>query len=86
MPDFERLRDAIAAEEPENLLTHSVFSVGGQANGPSTHGEAFMPHPSADGAVAARLNIEYQMALKEWQALPWLKRTRTPKPERPIGI
>ncbi len=44
------------------------------------------PHRSADGARAAQLNVEYQQALKEWQALPWLKRMRVPKPTPPTGI
>ena len=44
------------------------------------------PHPSADPARAAQLNLEYQRAKKAWEALPWLKRMRTPKPEPPTGI
>jgi hypothetical protein len=42
----------------------------------STHGETSKPHPSADGARGAQLNIEYQKARKadvnSWQNEIWL--------------
>jgi hypothetical protein len=44
------------------------------------------PDPAADSNRAARRNIQYQKDLAAWEALPWLKRHRTPKPQRPMGI
>ncbi|MDM8525831.1 tetratricopeptide repeat protein [Desulfococcaceae bacterium HSG8] len=48
------------------------------------------PHPSADPKAAARLNIAYHEELKkyrkklaEYKRLPFWKRFRTPKPEKP---
>jgi CHAT domain len=47
---------------------------------------ASTPHPAANPERAARLNIQYIQDLKNWQALPWWKRLRTKKPDRPTGI
>jgi hypothetical protein len=44
------------------------------------------PHPNANAERAARLNLEYQRDVARWNALPWLKRVRTKKPEPPRGI
>lgn len=35
---------------------------------------------------AAQLSVQYVAARKAWDALPWQKRMRIPKPERPTGI
>ena len=71
-------------------LGQSPGARGGSSTGSgpraSTRGETSIPHPSADGARSAQLNIAYQKALKAWQALPWLKRMRMPKPTPPSGI
>jgi hypothetical protein len=77
----------MALQKEEELLFrelggHRRLAIYGSQNWavPST------PHPAADGNRAVRLNVEYQTAIKAWQALPWLKRMRTPKPEPPIGV
>jgi hypothetical protein len=44
------------------------------------------PHPAADPERAVEQNAEYQQKLARWQALPWWKRWRAPKPVRPAGI
>jgi hypothetical protein len=72
IPLYEHIRDAIAAEENKSRILWDGYNP--------------TPHPSTDGARAAQLNIEYQRALKNWQALPWLKRMRTRKPTPPTGI
>jgi hypothetical protein len=43
-------------------------------------------HPAADPNRAMRLNLEYQKARRQWEALPWWKRMMTKKPEPPTGI
>jgi tetratricopeptide (TPR) repeat protein len=43
-------------------------------------------HDRADPNEAMRRNIEYQQAIAAWEALPWLKKLRTKKPEPPGGI
>ena len=42
--------------------------------------------PAGPAARAAKLNVEYQQALAQWQQLSWLKRLRTKKPKPPEGI
>jgi tetratricopeptide (TPR) repeat protein len=42
-------------------------------------------HPGADADRAAALNIAYQKDLAAWNALPFLKRLRTKKPQPPEG-
>jgi tetratricopeptide (TPR) repeat protein len=44
------------------------------------------PHPTADPERAAQLNRQFIEDLRRWEALPRLKRLRTPKPRRPKGI
>ncbi|MEK6324266.1 MAG: DUF4062 domain-containing protein [Acidobacteriota bacterium] len=44
------------------------------------------PHPGTNAERAAQLNIQYQQDLARWNALPWWKRVRTKKPDRPTGI
>ncbi|HSB09187.1 MAG TPA: DUF4062 domain-containing protein [Blastocatellia bacterium] len=45
-----------------------------------------VPHPATNAERAAELNIRYQQDLARWKALPWWKRVRTKKPDRPTGI
>ncbi|MGO8796943.1 MAG: AAA family ATPase [Candidatus Sulfotelmatobacter sp.] len=42
--------------------------------------------PADDDNRAVQLNLHYEAAKKSWQALPWWKRMRTPKPKPPAGI
>jgi tetratricopeptide (TPR) repeat protein len=44
------------------------------------------PHPAADPERAVRLNMEYQERVRQWRALPWLKRKLTKPPEPPTGV
>jgi hypothetical protein len=43
-------------------------------------------HPGADADRAVALNIAYLKDLAAWNALPFLKRLRTKKPQPPEGI
>lgn len=45
-----------------------------------------IPHPGADADRATQLNLEYQQELARWNSLPWWKRLKEKKPERPRGI
>lgn len=60
-----------------------------EASSSAIHGACYggsRPHPDADPNRAAQRNIEYQKRLAEWQALPFLRRLITKRPERPRGI
>ncbi len=86
-----KVENAITRLQPaDNVNTGQSTSTppgdGQKANTIQTRGETSRPQPSADGARAARVNIAYQNKLKEWKALPWLKRTFTAKPMPPTEI
>jgi hypothetical protein len=49
-------------------------------------GLASVAHPANDPNRAVRVNLQFIEDLKRWQALPWYKRIRTKKPERPTAI
>jgi tetratricopeptide (TPR) repeat protein len=73
IPNLERIRDSISSYR---TTTHrsQVWAV------------ASTPHPSANGARAQQMNLEYQTERKKWEALPWWKRIRTTEPKPPTGI
>ena len=82
VPRFERIRDSILADKASPVDYPSES----EARRIEAWAAPSIPHPSADGARAAQLNIEYQKAKKAWEALPWWKRMRTTRPEPPTGI
>jgi hypothetical protein len=53
---------------------------------PWSSGLASVAHPSANPDRASNLNRQYIQDLQRWHALPWWKRLRVKKPERPTGI
>jgi hypothetical protein len=87
LPTDEQYLETLAAKAHGSEPAHSLPAGSGQqSHRVQIHGYYSTPHPSANGAHAAQLNMEYQKARKAWEALPWLKRVRTPKPEPPTGI
>jgi WD40 repeat protein len=64
---------------------HGVHSI---RNAPRAFsgGLASAPHPKANPELAAQLNINYSQDLNKWKELPWWRRIRIKKPERPTGI
>jgi WD40 repeat protein len=74
--------DAIASVS--NML--AAIDASGTSALPVGFAEIPSPHPRADGNRAAQLNMEYQKARRAWEALPWWKRIRTPRPEPPTGM
>jgi hypothetical protein len=86
-----KIEDAIAKLQPAHDLnsTRSISTSSRdsqQAKSVQIEDETSKSYPSADGKRTAQLNFKYQKAMREWQALPWLKRLRTPKPAPPPGI
>jgi tetratricopeptide (TPR) repeat protein len=76
---------------PPSRTTRGLANPAPRATAPTPPSPVAMP-PTAPldrnspAARAARLMIEYEQALVQWEALPWLQRLRTKKPEPPQGI
>lgn len=79
IPQIESTRAAIVAEGVGSQPAAYKSTGNQQASMIQSQGDYSTPHSSPDGARAAQLHVEYQKALKKWQALPWLKRIRNPK-------
>jgi len=82
---FER---SLGSDHPTTQQVREILaSIGvsrsrrGTASGPLP-----TPHSSADPRSAAALNRRYLDDMRIWEALPRLKRLRSPKPKRPTGI
>jgi hypothetical protein len=86
LPTDEKFLDSARGKLRQAESTGGEDSSAQSSRRITTYAEPSRPHPAADGARAAQLNMEYIAARKAWEALPWLKRIRTPKPEPPSGI
>lgn len=72
--------------EDRDFLTELAIATG-ESRHPAAHSVyVSTPHPGTNAERAAELNIQYQQDLARWSALPWWKRVRTKKPDRPTGI
>jgi tetratricopeptide (TPR) repeat protein len=79
---LEMLRDRDTFGDLNSL---NLFSAAGSKT------QTFAPaplqrYPHADPDRAAQLNQKYQEQLSAWSALPWWRRMKTKRPERPVGI
>lgn len=78
--DFENLKAPVG-----NILDHIKAHI---SNGSNQYLKVDIPtaHHGTNPGHAAQLNIKYQEELKKWKELPWWKRRKVKKPERPDGI